>query len=66
MKPAPPRTNERDLCTIAELARRTGMTEAAIRGRIVYGHFREGTHFFRKGRRIMMDPVACNMFWIKE
>lgn len=49
--------------TIAELARRTGMTEGQIRGRISDGYWVEGTHYFRRGRRLMMDVEACSKFW---
>ncbi len=54
-----------ELMTIAELARRTGITEAAIRGRIADGYWIEGTHFFRRGRRVMMNYQVC-MQWFRE
>lgn len=51
------------LVTIAEYARQTGMTDPAIRGRIRNGHWREGVHYHRQGRRIMVDVDACKGFW---
>lgn len=54
-----------DIVTIAELARRTGMTEAAIRGRIHSGDWVQGVHYFRKGRRLMMRADVCARFWVE-
>ena len=54
-----------ELMTIAELSRRSGISEAAIRGRIAGGHWTEGIHFFRRTRRVMMDYQAC-MRWCRE
>lgn len=54
-----------DLVTIAELARRKGMSEPAIRGRIAGGQWVQGTHYFRRGRRIMMSMSAVEA-WFKS
>lgn len=54
-----------DLVTISELARRKGMSEPAIRGRIAGGQWAEGTHYFRRGRRIMMSTSAVEA-WFKS
>lgn len=54
-----------DLVTIAELARRKGMSEPAIRGRIAGGQWVQGTHYFRRGRRIMMSMNAIEA-WFKS
>lgn len=51
--------------TVAELARKTGLTESAIRWYIASGQWREKEHFYRKGRRLMMVPSACVNFWME-
>lgn len=64
----PPRPNQKnepkELITIFELSRRSGLSEQAIRGRISSGHWIEGTHYFRRGRRIMMDAEACGKWFM--
>lgn len=50
-----------DFMTIAELARRTGLSEASIRSDIAKKRYVEGIHFVRRGkRRIMMNRTAVN------
>lgn len=56
----------KELWNIAKLARESGMTEAAIRGRISSGTWVESVHYFRQGRRLMMDPEECKKFWTEE
>ena len=55
-----------ELVTPKELARRTGMSEASIRGKIATGMWRDGEHYFRRQRRLMMDVEACAKFWTEE
>ncbi len=50
-----------DFMTIAELSRRTGLSEASIRSDIAKKRYVEGVHFERRGkRRIMMNRTAIN------
>lgn len=49
-----------NLITITEMARRTGLSESAIRCRIKSGKYVLGQHFYKNGRRIMMDIEACD------
>ena len=56
----------RELITIAELARRTGMSDPAIRARISTGKWVENVHFYRKGRSLRMDPEAIKRFWYDQ
>lgn len=54
------------LVTISELARDMGMSEGAIRNRIAKGIWIEGTHFYRRGRRIRMVLNACRIWWTQH
>lgn len=54
-----------DLMTIAELARRRGLTEAAIRGRVASGHWADGVQYFRRGRRLMFSLSAVDA-WFRD
>lgn len=56
----------KELVTIAEYARVSGLTESAIRSRIYDGHWMQGVHFHRKGRRIMIDPSAVARWWANQ
>lgn len=60
-KPAP----GHELVTVKELAHRTGMSEPSIRGKIAAGLWREGEHYYRKRRRLMMDVLACDQYWVE-
>lgn len=60
------RKNDQELVTIYELSRLIGLSEGAIRGRISTGFWVEGKHYFREGRRIMMDRNACNQRWMEK
>lgn len=55
-----PSEKPKDLCSISEYARRRGISEAAIRGRIAAGRYRRDEHYYKKGRRIMLDAAACD------
>lgn len=54
-----PTLPRKGLMTIAEYARQAGLTEATIRGRIQTGLFKLNKHFYKRGRRIMIDYEAC-------
>lgn len=56
----------KDLVTIAELARLTGMSDPAIRARISTGQWVENVHYYRRGRSIRMDPDAVKRFWYDQ
>lgn len=63
-KRARPLKSEPDgLVTIAELARKTGLTESAIRTYIARGKWVVNRHYYRRGRKVMMDPKACDQYW---
>ena len=60
-KPAP-MPPER-LVTIAKYVADSGMTDPAVRGKIRDGHWIEGRHYFRRGRRIRLLPSACDEWY---
>lgn len=57
--------NEPDaLVSIFKLACEMGISEAAIRGKISCGYWVENLHYYRRGRRVMMDPEACKKWYM--
>jgi hypothetical protein len=51
--------------TITKFTLETGISEAAVRGKIRDGHWVEGKHYFRRGRRIMLMVEPC-LDWYQE
>lgn len=59
-----PQKNEpKQLVTVAELCRLTGWTDPTVRGRIKNGHWVENKHYYRRGRKIMMDKNQIDAWW---
>ena len=56
---------EARLVTPAKFTLETGISYPAIRGKIRDGHWVEGRHYFRRGRRIMLVVSAC-LEWYQE
>jgi hypothetical protein len=55
-----------ELLNTHEIAQLFKMTEAAVRSRVSGGHWVVGVHFYRKGGRLMFDPVAIRKWWMSE
>lgn len=54
---------EERLVTIAKYCADSGMTDPAVRGKIRDGHWVEGKHYHRRGRRIRLNPVECDAWF---